>query len=293
MLLLTAESFAQNKTPRPNNTVTIKPGQLLGKDAMVWSNNAGANYGHVPYLVLYTWTNRGYLGVKRIYLNFDLTKIPRRTRVDSAFLHLYFHRNPNEGFTTHSGFTDAYVRRVTSIWTENGISWNNQPTNDTTNQVSVPGHRTSMQDYKINVTALVNDMLNNPRTSYGFMMRMQDEVNYYRGLQFAASELSDTSKHPKLVVNYTFTTDLDAVETIDQNIKVFPNPSSGQFTILNNNQDAQDVTYQLYDISGQQLELKANQNIETLDLSAFPKGVYFLNISNDLGTVGSRRLIVY
>lgn len=58
------------------------------------------------------------------------------------------------------------------------------------------------QDYpSIDVTALVQDMINNPLSSFGFMLRLQDEINF-RAMVFASSDHTVSSKWPKLTINY-------------------------------------------------------------------------------------------
>ena len=53
----------------------------------------------------------------------------------------------------------------------------------------------------INVTQLVQDMVNNPSSSFGFMISMQD-TTIYRRLIFASSDNTNPSKHPMLLVKY-------------------------------------------------------------------------------------------
>ena len=54
----------------------------------------------------------------------------------------------------------------------------------------------------IDVTQLVQDIVDNPASSYGFMILLQNEASY-RAVYFASSDYTDSAKHPKLVVAYT------------------------------------------------------------------------------------------
>jgi hypothetical protein len=78
-------------------------------------------------------------------------------------------------------------------------------------------------------------------------------------------------------------------------VKIFPNPTSGSFTIETGNKfDVEHVT--LYDLMGQKLEELSFQNSTSsinMDLSAYPKGTYLIYISSYLGERLIQRVIVY
>lgn len=66
-----------------------------------------------------------------------------------------------------------------------------------------------------------------------------------------------------------------------KNIKVFPNPSIGLFTLKHSNSFSSEVTYQITDITGKIIQtggLKDNQTV--LDISEAKSGVYFLIVGN-------------
>ena len=66
-------------------------------------------------------------------------------------------------------------------------------------------------------------------------------------------------------------------------IKVFPNPSSGEFTIKINQYNG-NINLQIIDINGRLVKefLNANFNVEMqIDLTSFQSGVYFLKVFND------------
>ena len=61
-------------------------------------------------------------------------------------------------------------------WNEQSITWNNQPNVTTQNQIIVPASSSVHQNYNINVTSLVQDIINNPNSSFGFSLKLQTEA---------------------------------------------------------------------------------------------------------------------
>ena len=65
------------------------------------------------------------------------------------------------------------------------------------------------------------------------------------------------------------------------NIKVFPNPASNEVTITGNLTAINKIT--LFSIDGKKVyvnNIQTNQNIVTIDISKFQKGIYLINIEN-------------
>jgi hypothetical protein len=80
-----------------------------------------------------------------------------------------------------------------------------------------------------------------------------------------------------------------AVENADlmSSLNVYPNPTTGKFTVNINNPEAADMTIELVNISGQVVyrnEVKAAYSYnEDIDASTFAKGVYYLKVNNGNG----------
>lgn len=182
-------------------TVTIRPNAAQGKDAQVWDFAPNQNRSSIQDINIYTWTRSGNPTVKRSYIEFDLSAIPANAIVQTAKLKLFYDPLTNESFTTHSGVTEFEIRRVTSSWLENTISWGSQPSVSNLNKVDVPAHTSGTQNYSIEVGNLVNDMLQN--SNHGFQLRMKNETNPQRGLLFASSDHSNSNLHPELEITYT------------------------------------------------------------------------------------------
>jgi len=185
---------------KAQTTIVLQPG-VEGKDSNISLNAPFTNYGSSG-VTIYTWTNSGVLGNKWALIEFDLISIPENVVVTSAFLSLYFNpMEPSESFDFHYGDNGAYIQRITSAWEEYSVNWDNQPSYTTQNRVSLPSSISQTQDYlNIDVTALVNDMIND---NNGFIIKMQNEEDPFRGLLFASSDHSNSALHPKLVITYT------------------------------------------------------------------------------------------
>ncbi|MCX6232658.1 MAG: T9SS type A sorting domain-containing protein, partial [Bacteroidetes bacterium] len=68
------------------------------------------------------------------------------------------------------------------------------------------------------------------------------------------------------------------------NCQIYPNPTSGLITVAINGSNSS-LNLQLYDIVGkliyeEKLLLKNQSITKNLDLSAYPKGIYFIKLSN-------------
>lgn len=189
--------------------LSLQPGSE-GKDAYI-HNNSTTNMGyHVDFNCM-AWTSSGNSVFVRSLIDFDFSLIPDNTIIKSAKLSLYNNPNSlnNSGkhseasvYPTTGGDNGAYLKRITSSWEENLVTWSNQPTTTSTNQVLIPASTNSHQDYiDIDITTLLQDIINNKSTSYGLMLTLKTEVNY-RALIFASSDNSDATKHPKLIIEY-------------------------------------------------------------------------------------------
>jgi len=188
----------------------IQPDSICGKDALVWNApghaNGTTNYGADDAMGAHAWTNQGVPDTARTLVQFDLSSIPVGSIITYANLSLY--NNPTTAYaqgqhSTFSGPNDLFIQRIISPWNENSVIWFTQPVTTSQNEVSVAASTSAHQDYTgIDVTSLVQDMIDNPLTSHGFMIRLQDE-GYYRAMVFASSDFTVAAKRPMLMVSYS------------------------------------------------------------------------------------------
>ena len=193
-----------------NQTViyTSQPGPADGKDALIASGNPTGNYANTTYMHPYAGTNSGSVVVNRTLIGFDLSTIPSFAVVDSAYLTIYYNQTIvdllypfSAFFDGHAGDNKLYVQRITQPWAENAVTWNTQPSVSNVNQLSVPVFAFKNQNYIFNVKALTQDMITNPSTSHGFMIRHQDEIPYKLSA-LSSSDEPNASLRPKIQIFY-------------------------------------------------------------------------------------------
>src|ERR1043165_3873061 len=216
-----------SRTYAQQYSLILQPDSACGKDALLHGliSERSVNYGQNAQFMANAWTYGGTPGRVRSVIEFDLASIPPGAIIDSAYLSLYAWGLPT-GSGPHSSLTGsniAWLRRVTSSWNESTVNWYTQPTATTMNQVTVPPSTSPSEDYRINVTPLVQDMVLYPTGSFGFLFMLQTEA-YYRRLNFCSSDHSDPLKRPKLEIFYT--------SAVPPNPTSFNPPDLGNDTIL-------------------------------------------------------------
>ncbi len=182
--------------------ITFKPGPDLGKDASVRSLKPDFNEGDYQQLIAMVWTWDGDYGIRYFLIDFDLDTIANSSKLISARLNLYYHYLGVGASTeqTQYGENWSVIRRITSPWKEDGVTWNKRPQTTEEHQVLVSKTTDPRQDITgIDVIQLVQDMLNDPEGSFGFEFKILEE-EIYRRMAFASSDHSDSTKWPELVL---------------------------------------------------------------------------------------------
>lgn len=189
------------------DTLVLQPNAACGKDAILHglSSQVNNNFGANRQFPAASWTFGGVTGHLRGVIDFDFSAIPAGATIVSAKLSLYAYPSSSPGFGSHStlsGSNAAWLQRITSNWNENTVTWNNQPTTTTSNQVALAQSTSSTQNYiDTDITVLLQDIIDTSNTSFGMMLKLQNE-QFYRRLNFCSSDFSDPSFHPKLVIIY-------------------------------------------------------------------------------------------
>lgn len=184
------------------SALVLQPDASGGKDALVVSLNPDANYATFSRVGAAAWTWSGQPGLQRGFLAFDLGQVPSGATIQKATLRLSGIPSAHAvlGLSTLSGSNAAFVRRVTSPWSEDTITWNNQPSTTTDDQALLPASTSTTQTYEVDVTELVRDMMG-PGQNHGFAIQLQNE-QFYRAMQFASSDDGNADARPALEVQY-------------------------------------------------------------------------------------------
>lgn len=185
----------------------LQPNAEEGIDAIIENypldGYADRNFGTHEALQAAAWTDRSIEYVTRGLIDFNFSEIAVNGTISSVKLVLHPAEDTpyGTGHSNRSGSNAFVIQRVTSEWDELSVTWNNQPSTTTDREVYVDENADEMLIYEIDITGLVNDIINNQSQSFGLMLKLVNE-EYYRRVLFASSDYEDVSKHPKLVVEY-------------------------------------------------------------------------------------------
>lgn len=275
-------------------TLILQPNGAAGKDAELFScipcGYSTQNFGNIAENCAIAWTKNNADHKIRSLIQFDLSTIPINATIMSATLSLYWAPGSDEG--NHFGFfgsNKAWLQRVTSSWQENTVTWNNQPTTTTTNRISVAGSTSGTQNNpNINIRLLVQDMVNDPTHSFGFMLKLQSET-VYKKLVFASSDHANPALRPKLVVVYTThangpvgeASGLKEAAPATQILRVFPNPAKESMSISINSASDDQAYVSIYDLAGKEMvdqvyQLTEGKNQFSFETAGWTRGLYMV-----------------
>lgn len=180
----------------------LKPDSTAGKDAVVHSLEWFTAGDH-QYMWAAAWTwEGGNIGDMRSLFEFNLDTIPQYSTILSAKLSLFGKKNSPDQHSTLSGSNESYLLRITTNWDENTVNWSKQPETTFDHALILAPSKTPSQDYlNIDVTALVQDMIDYPEESFGFMMRLATEIEY-RMMTFASSDNENSDYWPEIEIYY-------------------------------------------------------------------------------------------
>ena len=191
------------------HTIKIKNSDSDGKDAIIWTERPDRNLGTSSdfQAMAWTWFALGFdEGVRRSLIEFDLSDIPENANISQATLTLYYNPTSSDvpqtlGHSERSGSNVTILTRIVEPWEELEVTWNNQPKINSKDQIIVPPSFSNTQDYEIDVTTMIAEMIKNPDENYGFMFSLGQE-DHYRAVILASSDHEDPALHPKLEIHY-------------------------------------------------------------------------------------------
>ena len=193
--------------PASATTVTIAPSDA---DAWVDQYHGDTNFGTRDYFRVRSRENSNYRGL----VHFDLSSLPAGVTIESTILYLRI-TSINGVDRTHN------AHRVTADWTETGVTWNNQPSYDSTATDSVSTGSASETWVEWNVTSDVQLFVDGTQ-NYGWLIKdaVEDKGFPPRGWDYYSREKGDY-RCPKLEVTYT-----EGGEPVDIDVKPgsCPNP---------------------------------------------------------------------
>jgi hypothetical protein len=278
----------------------LQPDGDEGKDTEIWSHAGPLSVlGDRESINVYTWTNQGMLAHKRALIEFDLSPFNPNMGLIKALLSIYY--NPSdihESVDVHSGDNAVFIERIISEWTEHGPTWASQPATTTQNRIELPPSSSHTQDYiDIDVTDLVNDMLDDPDNSHGFMIKMQNETTPYRMLLFASSDHPNPALRPKLELEFKGITSTEPTVSRDVDFVLYPNPidieKTGKVIIESPVFQNGQFRYIFVDALGRLIQKgEIFSSMQEIDLGFLEKSVYLFWIVDKPGLNAVKKLVV-
>ncbi|MCF8299205.1 MAG: DNRLRE domain-containing protein, partial [Saprospiraceae bacterium] len=242
------------------------------------------NYGSSINFISYDWTFSGTeaLGYSLIY--FDISSLPQNINIISAKLSLY--HNPTSGGAGQAGNNACYLKKVTSQWDEDTVTWNILPSFSNINQVYLATSTSPNQNYPdIDIIDFVNDWYNNPQSNYGMILEIIDK-SLYNSMKFCSSDYGDSSLRPKLQICWISSESSNNIQNKNYSISLYPNPNSGVFSFQYKNAPVnQNLSVQIFDITGsliidEQFEILSNHFIKNYNCRNLTSGIYYMKISD-------------
>ncbi|MBL0127279.1 MAG: DNRLRE domain-containing protein [Flavobacteriales bacterium] len=165
-------------------------------------NSENTNYNSADwYGALSQPGNLGGENNSRSLIHFDLSDFPPGSLIDEATLDLFGRGAVGLGDAASVGNIGAnacYLEQITEFWEDNTVTWNTQPSVSPVNAVSLVQSTQLIQDYmNIEITAMVQAMINDPSQAQGILLRVQIE-DPTRGLFFCGNAYANPAKRPRL-----------------------------------------------------------------------------------------------
>lgn len=166
------------------STFSNKDAYVVKPAISIYPNDpANQNYGNSPELKV-SKTVAMFSSANRSYISFDLAgliaanQIPTNAVITNATIRF---RIASESGVTN---TNLLLRKVGSSWTETGITFNNQPTLLSDNQITSSVKSTmyefmnpeQVSDRTFNVTNHLQEFIKNPAAFYGWCLSALDET---------------------------------------------------------------------------------------------------------------------
>jgi hypothetical protein len=121
--------------------------------------------------------------------------------------------------------------------------------------------------------------------TYSFMI----EPNYPLPAKSVAEAIIDVASDDRIV---TFVVEIDgdllSVTELSAETKLYPNPTSGTFTVEGLNV----AKVEVYNLVGQKVFEQQGNKVVNIDASGWNKGLYLLNITNENGSIETKKLVV-
>jgi len=251
------------------------------------------NYGKFNLNQTSAWTTSGNFFIIRNLMDFNIAAIPSTAFIMNAKIDLYFATNGFFG-GGHTGQNECYIARIIDPWVDTLVNWSNQPGISSLHKVNLPASTSPSQDYlNINVTQLVQDMVSNPGSSFGFMIYLQNEMEY-RSISFASGDHDNQLLCPKLTVTYSNNIGFDEPTQSELPCSIIPNPAKEELSLTVENTGIYNLKIFLPD---GRLIKETDENmisgiVKTLNINDYKAGLYIFAITKGKETT-LKKILIY
>ncbi len=173
------------------DTSTIQPST---KDAYLVQNNPTLNTGSFDTVFVSRDSDGDEL---QPLVEFSMASVPFGATIDSALFGLYIDNNL---FNTN---IRMQVERVTSTWTQMGVTWDTRPSITTTDATTADSGTADSGWIEWNITNMVDDWVNQGTLNQGVLIEHITGASPEGTVEFFSREYATASLRPRLVVIYT------------------------------------------------------------------------------------------
>ncbi|WP_342025722.1 DNRLRE domain-containing protein [Cytobacillus pseudoceanisediminis] len=172
-------------------TVTLDYTKDL-KDTYIFRGDPDKNFNYTNDLLI---GMNGGVSYIRTLIKFDLSSIPLGSTVSGANLNLYHFSGNGDGST------GCVIHPINEDWSETSVTWNNQPSFDTTISTTTSIFTQQMNSYvPFDVKPMVEKWLDGTKANHGLLLKSY-EVDVVLNFKYYSRETSSANK-PKLVITY-------------------------------------------------------------------------------------------
>jgi hypothetical protein len=189
--------------------LVLQPGPEEGKDAMISNLEADRNFGNHPFFEA-TFLSEPVLTVmrsNRSLIFFNLGSLPKSATIKRVVLRLSAEQQiiwPNPVPVTVAPGTKRWygvvLQQVIESWDEYKVTWNNQPSTITVNQVYIPPIISNLNFIDVDVTRL---FINNIDAANHGMLFRHYPTEQFPGFRFASGDHPKPELRPRLTIYYT------------------------------------------------------------------------------------------
>ena len=265
-----------------------------GIDAIIGNATAPgydtSNFGDHAEFDAMAWTYGGAPTHLRSLIYWDVSEIPANAIVHNATLKLYWNPNSgNPGHSSQSGPNDGRLEFITSPWGEHSVTWNTQPSTDTSKYVLLPPSSNTQQDYSVNLTSITQEWVQNPSANNGLLFRLLNE-SHFRSLIFASSDFPDPAKHPRLDICYSIPTGISTINN-QTDVIVYQDADFSKLNILFRDGNIHDYRFLLYSLDGKLVgEYSGKNNQFSIQKKNIASGLYLYKLISGDKTLSGKSI---